>query len=429
MIWIMFWLATAAMAALAVAFVLVPLLRARPATGPSETDANLEVLRGHRREIEADIIAGTLPADARDEALAELVGRAADDLASPPPPPAASARRPWPLAAALALGVPALAFAIYAAIGSPNALAAQVAASHSPQMDDKQIVGMVESLAAKMKERPEDAKGWALLARSMASLQRFAESAEAYERLLKLVPPDAQVLADYADVLGMAQGRKLAGRPAELAREALKLDPRHPKALALAATAAMEAGRFEESLEHWRAIAVQMPAGSPEAEEIDRVIDDVRRQAAAAGKAVGERPVLRPPAAVAAQPAVQPAPQKAASGAGLVSGLVALAPGLNSQIKGDETVFVLARAEGAPRGPPLAVIRATARELPLAFSMDDSNAMAPGMNISSAGAVRIEARVSRSGEVMQRSGDLVGASAPVKPGSRGVEVLVDKVLP
>jgi len=63
------------------------------------------------------------------------------------------------------------------------------------------------------------------------------------------------------------------------------------------------------------------------------------------------------------------------------------------------------------------------------FSLDDSQAMAPGMNISSAQALRVEARISQSGNASAQPGDLVGTSAVVKPGARGVKVVVDKVLP
>ena len=72
---LVFWILAALMTAVALAFVLVPLLRMRAITGPSQKEANLEVLRGQRREIEADVERGVLPADARDEALAELVAR------------------------------------------------------------------------------------------------------------------------------------------------------------------------------------------------------------------------------------------------------------------------------------------------------------------------------------------------------------------
>jgi cytochrome c-type biogenesis protein CcmH len=56
-------------------------------------------------------------------------------------------------------------------------------------------------------------QGWSLLARSMAALGRYDESAQAYEHLAKIAPRDPQVLADYADSLGMAQGRGFRASP------------------------------------------------------------------------------------------------------------------------------------------------------------------------------------------------------------------------
>lgn len=403
-----FWILAAAMAAIATAFVLVPLLRTRPPAAPTETEANLEVLRGQRREIDADVAAGLLPPEERERALEDLVGRAARDLAPEVPPPVTGHKRPWRTAAAAAVAVPVVALATYLAVGSPGSI--EVAAI-AARMDDRQIVAMVESLAAKMRERPDDARGWALLGRSMASLGRFDEAADAYARLAKLVPGNPDILADYADALAMTQGRRLTGRPRELAAEALRLDPQHPKALALAASAAGEAGDHAEALAHWEALAAILPADSDDGRQVRQVIAEVRAQAGAAA------PRATPPKA-----------SPAATSASAVSGSVTLAPDIAKRLSGDETVFVLARAEGGPR-MPLAVYRASARELPMRFALDDSQAMAPGMNLSSASAVRVEARISRSGDATPRSGDFVGASGVVKPGTRDIAIVVDKVVP
>ncbi|HEX5130269.1 MAG TPA: c-type cytochrome biogenesis protein CcmI, partial [Usitatibacter sp.] len=240
---LVFWALAAGMTLVALAFVLVPLLRARadPA-GPSAREATLEVLRGQRREIEADIAAGTLPAEAREEALAELVERAGEDLPPEPGPPkrAAPPSKPWVVATVSAVAIPALAFGLYAAIGSPRAtdLKAMAMQSAGNATHDKELAGMIDSLARKVRERPDDVRGWELLARSMMSLGRFAEAVEAFEHLAKLVPDDPNVLADYADALGMSQGRSLLGKPRDLAERALAVDPNHPKSLALAGTAA-----------------------------------------------------------------------------------------------------------------------------------------------------------------------------------------------
>src|SRR4051794_5688270 len=248
---LVFWLLAALMTAVALAFVLVPLLRARPVTAPSTVEANLDVLRSQRREIEADVANGTLPAEAREEALAELVRRADTDLA-PVAAPSVTARKPWVTAAIVAVALPLCAFGLYLARGTPAAADARVAANGGMPVDEKQIVAMVQTLAQKVRDRPNDVQGWALLARSMATLGRFKEAADAYEHQARIAPGDPSVLADYADSLAMAQDRVLAGKPYQLAKEALAIDPTHPKALALAASAAMEANDYRAALGYWK---------------------------------------------------------------------------------------------------------------------------------------------------------------------------------
>lgn len=422
----LFWILATLMTAAAAAFVLVPLLRSRAAQAPSQEAANLEVLRSQRREIDADVAAGTLPAEDREQAVAELVERAAQDLEAHETA-APAERRPWPLAIAAGVLIPALAFGLYAALGTPQGTdRAAVASEQRP--DEAQIVAMVENLARKVRERPDDAQGWALLARSMAALGRFKESADAYQHLAALAPNDPQVLADYADALGMAQGRTLAGKPAELARQALKLDPAHRKALALVGTAALDEGDYAGAVGYWEKLATVLPPGSPDAPQVQEVIDEIRKRAAAAGKSL--------PAAKAAGPTPTPGPSPKAEGSvagsnvagSAISGTVSVAPEIAARVSGGETLFVYARAAEGPR-MPLAIIRTTARDLPLKFTLDDSQAMSPMAKLSGAAQVRVEARLSKSGNAMAQAGDLVGTSAVVQPGARDLRIVIDKVQP
>lgn len=435
-----FWIVATLMLVVAVAIVLIPLLRHRPLAGPTSVEANLEVLRGQRRELEADVAAGLLPAQARDEALAELVERARSDLEPETAAPAGSAHPPWALVSVIAVVIPAVALGLYLAVGTPAATGGVPSAGAEAPVHNAQMNDMVNALAKKVRERPDDAEGWSLLARSMGSMGRFQESAEAYEHLAKLAPGDAQVLADWADALGMAQGRNLQGRPSQIVNQALAADPANPKALALAGTIALDAGDYPAAQKHWQALAAQVPPGSPDAEQVASILEEVRQRAAAAGKplpasappkalaqAAPAKPVANVAAAAAPAPAM-PAPKAAAAAGKDVSGSVALSPAMASQVAGNETVFIFARAENGPR-VPLAVIRTNAKELPMKFALDDSQAMAPGMTISSVEALRVEARISKSGNPMAQPGDLVGTSGPVKPGTRDVKVVVDKVVP
>jgi cytochrome c-type biogenesis protein CcmH len=111
-----------------------------------------------------------------------------------------------------------------------------------------------------------------------------------------------------------------------------------------------------------------------------------------------------------------------------VSGRVEIAPELAGRVTAGDTLFVYARAPQGPR-MPLAVLRTPAQGFPREFRLDDSMAMAPGATLSSASDVVVEARVSKSGDARPHTGDLTGQSNAVKPGTRDVRVVVDRVVP
>jgi cytochrome c-type biogenesis protein CcmH len=114
--------------------------------------------------------------------------------------------------------------------------------------------------------------------------------------------------------------------------------------------------------------------------------------------------------------------------ASAVSGRISLAPALAARISPGDTLFVFARAVEGPR-MPLAILKRSAADLPLSFTLDDSMAMSPELKLSAFPDVVIGARLSRSGDAMPSSGDLEGQSAPLGGRRSGVEVVIDRVRP
>jgi cytochrome c-type biogenesis protein CcmH len=392
----LFWVIAVVLAAGALAFVLPPLLgRRRPAPGAANDATNVAVYRDQLRELEADLAAGTLARDQYQDSRRELEARLLDDVRGSGT--GARAVKPGRVAAiAAGIAIPLVAILLYLAVGNPGALAPQ-ADSHG--ITRQQIKGMVERLAARMRENPDDATGWVMLGRSYAVLDRYPEAVSAYANAVKRSPPDAQLLADYADALAMAQGRRLRGEPERIIAQALKVDPRNVKALALAGTAAFENHDFKGAIANWRRILEVVPPDSDMAESIRDSITDAEKLAGGTAKA---------------HPASAP---------GAVSGTVRLAPALAPRAAPADTVFVFARAADGPR-MPLAVMRKQVRELPAAFTLDDTMAMAPGMKLSDHPRVIVGARISKSGSPTPQPGDLEGLSAPVKVGDTGVIVVI-----
>jgi cytochrome c-type biogenesis protein CcmH len=393
-------------------------------------DDFLAAARGRLQQLKTLHDAGHLDAatyDAQRRGIEQEIGERLLAQAAPTPE-----RKPRPsirLVAALGLGVMTVAVAGYLATGSPSLVARssgaaapeRAAAAPDPAGSDaaasglQQIAAMVDKLAARMKERPDDAQGWIMLARSYTVLGRFDDALPAYKRASELQPKDAALLADYADAV--AATKRTANNPESMAliARALAVEPTHPKALALAGTADYDRGDFAGAIARWQAIADRVPVESELGKQIAASIADARSH-------------LGPGATATAAAAAPKASAAAPAGGGTeVTGTVSLDPAIAAKAAPGDTVFVFARAAGGSR-MPLAIQRATVAELPLRFKLDDSMAMAPGMNLSSAKQLIVGARISKTGNAMPAAGDLSGEAAPVAPGSRDLAIRIDRVV-
>jgi cytochrome c-type biogenesis protein CcmH len=140
----------------------------------------------------------------------------------------------------------------------------------------EQIEQRVAGLAARLKENPNDAKGWAMLARSYQSFNRYKEASDAYARAAELTGTDAQLWADYAESLALANDSQLQGRPVELINKALQLDPKNQKALWLAGNAAFQAQDFQQAVSYWEKLEKLLPEGSEGAQSVATSIEEAR---------------------------------------------------------------------------------------------------------------------------------------------------------
>jgi cytochrome c-type biogenesis protein CcmH len=394
-------------AAVALAATLLLLLRPflwrRDRATASHRQLNSAIYRDQMAELERDRAAGTLAEEDYRQAFAELQRRVLED--GQDDEPAATLKAPKKTLIALALLLPAASIGLYVLLGHPEG-ANPVAQQHVTAQD---VERMVATLAAKLDKEPDNVQGWGMLARSYKAMGKITEAEKAFEHVMSLKPTDAQLYADYADVLAMRAGGNFAGRPQQLVDQALKLDPNNPEALWLAGTAAYEAGRFAQAIAVWSRLQALLPPESEDAKQIASGIADAR---AKAGMPAGAAPVAAP----------------AADPAQAVRGRVELSPAIRDKAAPGDTVMIVAREAGGPR-MPLAVMKFRVADLPRDFALDDSLAMSPDRGISSVKAIEVEARVSKSGQAMPQAGDLFSATQKTKVGKSGVKLVIDQVRP
>lgn len=400
----------------AVLIMALPLLRraARPsdlaAQAAGRRAANLAILRDQLAELDNERKEGTLSDADFAQAKDELQRRLLEETEAGEAAPAATASG-RNSALFLLLALPIAAAAGYAILGEPRALDPTMTQSAS-RAGEQQLQGLIDQLAERLKQNPDDVEGWVTLARTYKTLGRFTEAAAAYARGGRLLDENTQLLTDYAETLAQIAGGSLLGRPQELIAKALSIDPDDPQALLLAGAAASEQGKFAAAADYWERLGKQM---DPDSEEGRTVAGAVARARAAAA---GHEPT---------QDAGRDAPQPGAANRS-VSGEVSVAPALAARVKPDDVVFVFARAEDGERRP-LAALKGSAAELPLKFSLDDAAALPGGRKLSEVDKVTIEARVAKSGAAQKASGDLYGRLTGVKTGSKQLVLVIDQVEP
>ncbi|MBY6203777.1 c-type cytochrome biogenesis protein CcmI/CycH [Halomonas denitrificans] len=368
----------------ALAFVLVPLLRSAPEA------------RRIRHRLEAlDALKEDLPAaewSRRHDALQR-------ELAAMP------RSNDHRLTAALVVVlVPVLVVLVYRVAGTPEAL---------DPMDPRatEVREVLGDLAAAVDENPEDVEAWTRMGLIWKNLQQWPAADAAWRRVLFLEPDNSFAHVELAETLLFASGRpEMPPEAAALLDRAVELDPTNQKALWLSGMGAFQQGRFREALVDWERLDTLLPAGGVK-DQVNEQMARARAALASDAHASAGVAVQAPAAGAADRPS--PATPRDDAGAGVsLTVTVDLAPELAGAVSGDETVFVFARAASGPP-MPLAVQRFPAAALPRTVTLTDADAMAPNMNLSSFDTWNVTARISASGNATASPGDLQGVREAV----------------
>lgn len=285
------------------------------------------------------------------------------------------------------LAIVALAFANYYAIGSPNA-----SSQKAETVPD--INAMVQSLADRLAESPDDLEGWKMLGRSYINLGRFNEASDAFREAIRLEDgQNAQTLVDLGESILAASGQTMTPEAISLFENALKVDASNPSALFWGGIASANRGDIDTAADRWELLLSTNPPG-----DIRQIIE----------QRVAEWRGLE-------------APQ--ASG---ISVDIAVSDGVPDTVPATTPVYIIARDPANP-SPPIAVTRRQLSELPATVVLTDRDAMIPGRTLSAFDSVEIVVRLSLSGTPTAASGDWFTESLATQ--NQRLSLTIDRQVP
>ena len=266
-----FWIIASLLILLALWFVLPALLQKPDQAEDTERrEANVLVYKDQYRELEADLKSDLIGETQYQDEKQAIDRRLLDDVAAKPIPASPAPQPRNNLAYAVAAFIPVGAIVFYLAIGNQKGIDASTAPATGPAatseqpgtMSPQQIAANIDKLAERLKQNPNDAQGWTMLARSYMMQSRFSDAAGAYEHLTTLNANDADAWAGYGEALALANSQNLAGKPTEAINRALQIDPKNTKALDLSGSAAYQAGDYQKAIEQWQKLIMLLPPGS-----------------------------------------------------------------------------------------------------------------------------------------------------------------------
>jgi len=263
---------------LALAWLVRPLLRAAPQAGVSSQKLNAAIYREQLQTLERDLARGAISAADYETTKDELQLRLLDDTEETTLPKQNKTEFFWTArrtTAAIALLLPLGSAGLYTTLGQPDAID-PVAAQH---VTNEKVENMVSSLAARLKDNPNDLQGWAMLARSYKVMGRLDEAEQAFIKAGDQINGDANLLVDYADLLAARAESKLEGRPLELIKKALILNPQHPMGLMLSGVAAYGRSDFIGAQAEWQKLLQLLDPNSPDAQQVEAYIAEAQEKA------------------------------------------------------------------------------------------------------------------------------------------------------
>lgn len=340
--------------------------------------------------------------------------------------PLMRSRSRWKLAAVAAvMALPLIVYWMYQGVGTPAALSPEAAQSGAHVAGD--MATLTEQLRQRLTESPEQVEGWVLLGRSYKSLQDYPKAVTALETAHRLAPGQPLIMVELVEARLFASGNpQVTAEMTAMLEQAVKTDPTLQKGLWLLGIAAAQAGDDRSAIGWWERLLPQLEPG-PVTQEVTEHIAQARvrlgepPQAIAAPKIAAETKTTTEATTVAE---AQTVAAESWPGLEINVALGASATAAMPQIPNGAVLFIIAREAGSSGGPPLGVRRIDQPELPLQLTLTDRDSMMPQRPISGSAGIKLQARLSLTGQPTPVAGDWQSTSTQVDAGNGKLTQLI-----
>lgn len=399
-----FWIAAGALLLVALAFLLLPILRGRRAQAEEDRTAlNVALYEERLAELISQHSAGTLTDEQLEAGRADAARELLEDTENSDKPRIAKLGRSVPLIAAVL--VPLMGYGLYMYWGASDKV--QMARQFSEQ--PRTVEEMTAHLEQAVQEQPDSAEAWYFLGRTYMNQERPADAAKAFGRVVEIAGRQPELLGQLAQALYFAGDRQWSDKLQALTDEALQGDPQEVTSLGLLGIAAFEEARYQDAVRFWEQLVAALPEEDPSREAIRGGIERARQQIEGGSSTTEQASAVS---------------EKADTAGATLQIQVALDPKVAESVSPQDTVFVFARAVAGPP-VPLAAKRLTIADLPATVTLGDADAMVPSMKISSVEQVTVMARVSRSGDATK--GEWMGQSEALDTASdNAIDLVIDR---
>lgn len=302
------WIAFAFLTAAVLAAMLAPLARTAPGNeSPEPADAgSLAIYRDQLQEVEADYARGVLNADEAEAARVEIsrrllasAGRHDKPQSRPSIARAIPAARHATVALGIGAAVPVLTLGLYLLHGSPGMSSSPFAARTDAAVEQAALANVIAAVEARLRENPEQGKGWEALAPVYLKLGRFRDAANAYANAARLNGETVALLAGRAEAAMLASDGIVTEEAREAYEKILKLEPKRVEPRFWLAMAKEQDGRLAEALSDYKQLLSEAPPDADYRPSLDLRIAQVTQRIAAVEKGAPAGPTASDMAAAA----------------------------------------------------------------------------------------------------------------------------------